>query len=176
MLVDACITGPISIRGGGVVEELTIRDSIIQSVEAGTPALQFDLGTAKLERTSVFGDVALHRLFATETLIAGTATVTDTQNGCFRFSAAIKGSRVPQPYESYFFTETNHWFTSRRFGHPGFGQLSETAPDELKRGAENQSEIGAFSSLINPIKLDSLKVKVEEYMPFGLIPIFINET
>ena len=46
----------------------------------------------------------------------------------------------------------------------------------VQTGAETGSEIGAFSSLINPIKLDSLKIKVAEYMPFGLIPIFINET
>ncbi len=176
MLIDSSIMGPIAVRDGGVVEELTIRDSIIQSVDAGTPALQFDQGVVNIERTTVFGKVELHRLFATETLITDLANVTDTQSGCFRFSAALKDSRLPQPYESYFFTDNNHWFTSRVFGQPGYGQLSDTAPEELKRGAENQSEIGAFSSLINPIKLDSLQVKVEEYMPFGLIPIFINET
>ena len=37
-------------------------------------------------------------------------------------------------------------------------------------------EIGAFSSLLNPIKLDSLKAKVDEFLPFGLIPHFITET
>jgi hypothetical protein len=46
----------------------------------------------------------------------------------------------------------------------------------LLQGAENGSEIGAFSHLFNPVKLDSLRVKVVEYMPFGLIPFFIYET
>jgi hypothetical protein len=54
--------------------------------------------------------------------------------------------------------------------------LSETAPEKLYRGAENGSEIGAFCNLINPIKTDSLRNKIEEYMPFGLIPILIKET
>ena len=41
---------------------------------------------------------------------------------------------------------------------------------------ENGSEIGAFSSLLNPIRLDGLRAKVDEYMPFGLIPVFVFET
>jgi hypothetical protein len=118
----------------------------------------------------------VHRLYASETLVTDRATVTDTQNGCFRFSAAKEGSRLPRPYESHTITNAHHYFTSSRFGHPGYGQLSKTAPMELKRGAENGSEIGAFSGLINPIKLDSLRTKVNEFMPFGLIPIFIEET
>ncbi len=73
-------------------------------------------------------------------------------------------------------SSSNPFFTSRCFGQPGYGQLSERVPVELRRGAENGSEIGAFSKLINPIKLDGLQAKVEEYMPFGLIPIFIQET
>ena len=48
--------------------------------------------------------------------------------------------------------------------------------DSMRRGAENGSEIGAFSGLLNPIKLASLQAKVEEYMPFGLIPMYIMET
>ena len=85
-------------------------------------------------------------------------------------------SRLPKRYESHDFNDSGHFFTSRRFGHPGYAQLSETAPAELFRGAENGSEIGAFSYLMNPIKLDGLQAKVHEYMPFGLIPIFITET
>jgi hypothetical protein len=125
---------------------------------------------------TLFGEIDLNRLDATEVLITGIADVTNTQAGCFRFSAAGTGSRVPHPYESHFFTDSNHFFTSRRFGKPGFAQLSETAPLFLQRGAENGSEIGAWNGLINGIKLDSLRAKVDEFAPFGLIPIFINET
>ena len=125
---------------------------------------------------TVFGDIGVHRLWASEALITGPVEVVDTQKGCFRFSAAPTGSRLPRPYESHFIDDTNHYFTSRRFGHPGYGQLSETAPVELLRGAENGSEIGAFSGLLNPIKRDGLRAKVDEYMPFGLIPLFIQET
>jgi hypothetical protein len=44
------------------------------------------------------------------------------------------------------------------------------------RGAENGAEMGAYNALIHSIKLDSLQAKVEEYMPFGLLPVYIFET
>ena len=54
--------------------------------------------------------------------------------------------------------------------------LALTAPPALARGAESGSEIGAWSGLNNTIKLDSLSHKVEEYLPFGLIPSFVRQT
>lgn len=174
MVVEASIMGPIRVASGGIVEMLEVRDTIIQS--DGVPALALMDGELHMERVTVFGPVDVHRLWASEVLLTDTAHVIDTQNGCFRFSAAPTGSRLPRPYEYHFFEDTNHYFTSRRFGHPGYAQLSQTAPVELLRGAEDGSEIGAFSSLLNPIKLDGLRAKVDEYIPFGLIPLFIQET
>ena len=177
LVIDACITGPIRTQGEGHVEQLIIRDSILQSLDENQPALAIAGKEVQLDRTTLFGGLEVHGLKANEALATGIATVADTQNGCFRFGAAPAGSRLPRPYESFLFkTDARHWFTSRRFGDSGYAQLSETAPVELRRGAENGSEIGSFSSLNNPIKLDSLRAKVDEYMPFGLIPIFIFET
>jgi hypothetical protein len=130
----------------------------------------------ELNRVTVFGAMKVHRLRASDTLVTGKVEVTDTQNGCFRFSAAPAGSRLPKAYESYTIDDSHHYFTSRSSGQPGYAQLSETAPQEIQRGAENGSEMGAFNMLLNPIKMDSLEAKVYEYMPFGRIPIFIKET
>lgn len=176
LLVESCITGPIKTRKNGTIESIEIRDSILQSHDGNQPALQLNKGTAKLERVTVFGGLNVHRLWATETLLTAKSDVTDIQNGCFRFSAAPKSSRLPHPYEPCWIDDGDYLFTSRRFGDPGFGQLSSAAPAALQRGAENGSEIGAFSRLLNPIKLDGLKTKTEEYMPFGLVPIYIEET
>jgi hypothetical protein len=133
-----------------------------------------------LERVTVFGDVTVNRLEATEALIQGTVRVLNNQHGCFRFSAAndTPGKRMPRRFESHLFEPQipNHFFTSRRFGDPGFAQLSATAPATVGRGAENGGEMGAFNRLLNPIKLDDLETKVLEYMPFGLIPQFIFAT
>lgn len=176
LVIDASITGPIRTENGGVVEKLVICDSIIHAIDPGELASSLNVGEVELHRVTVLGALKVPRLHASEALITGNVEVTDTQNGCFRFSAAPEGSRLPKPYESHVIKDSQHYFTSRRFGHPGYAQLSETAPVTIRRGAENGSEMGAFSNLINPIKLDSLKAKVDEYMPFGLIPIFVNET
>jgi len=177
LIIDSSITAPIFCRNGGLIENLKIYDSIIQSVDAGLLALEITKGNVEIERATILGAIEVLRLYASETLITKLSTVTDTQNGCFRFSAAPIDSRLPKPYESYIYSgDNNYWFTSKKFGQPGFAQLSEVSPVEIGRGAENGSEMGAFCSLLNPIKVDSLRAKVEEYMPFGLIPLFINKT
>jgi hypothetical protein len=180
LLIENSILGPVRTAAGGLVECLKIRDSIIDGAvaeaAAGDKALDLPRSEVDLARVTIFGQLDVNRLWATETIVTGLADVTDTQNGCFRFSAAPAGSHLPRPYESHEFLDSNHFFTSRRFGDPGYAQLSETAPVTLLRGAENSSEIGAFSSLLNPIKIASLRTKVDEYLPFGLIPIFIYES
>jgi hypothetical protein len=187
LVIDHSITGPVSVQSPGVVEKLTVQDSIVQSINPAVAAIDMPTGEVEMFRTTVFGAIKIDRLNASEALIVGqplpgsppfpgSANVTDTQNGCFRFSAALEGSRVPHPYESHFIKDTNHFFTSRIFGQPGYAQLSETALQGLLTGAENGSEIGAFSSLLNPIRLEGLRAKVDEFMPFGLIPVFIFET
>jgi len=176
VIIDSSIMGRILTQNGGVVENLKVRDSIIDETDSGQTAIQMVQGEVELKRATVFGKVDVNRLWASDVLITGLVDVSDTQEGCFRFSAAPEESRLPRQYESHILNDAAHILTSRNFGQPGYGQLSKTAPPELRRGAENGSEIGAFSSLINPIKSDSLKAKVDEYMPFGLIPIFIQET
>ncbi len=177
LCIESSIMGPIAMTGSGTVEEVFICDSILQSVNAAVPALSIDEGVVTMERCTVLGSIAVHELFATETILTQTSSVVNTQNGCFRFGAAPGNSRLPKPYESFLFdTDTHHWFTSQSFGHYAYAQLSETAPVEVRAGAANGSEMGAYSQLLNPIKLQGLKTKIDEYMPFGLIPIFINKT
>jgi hypothetical protein len=185
LVIESSIVGPIvedEVLGTrGTIQKLIIRDSIVQSIDpTASPAIETELGQVELQRVTVFGDVTVNRLFASEALIQGLVKVTDNQHGCFRFSATNDDpqKRLPPQFESHFFEPKipNHFFVSRRLGDPGYVQLSETAPDSIIRGAENRSEIGAFSSLLSPIKLDDLKAKVNEFMPFGLIAQYINET
>jgi hypothetical protein len=185
-VIENSIVGPIRVDGGGELTTLEIRDSIVDGQISAEPAISVPAGRVFMQRVTVFGEVEVEWLDATEVLITGLTTVTNTQEGCFRFSAVLERedplnpasthSRVPHPYESYFVKEFNAVFTSRVFGHPGYAQLAESAPEFLRRGAENTSEIGAFSSLLNPILFDSLRAKVEEFAPFGLLPVYIFET
>lgn len=176
LIIDSCITGPISVADNGFVETITIIDTIVQSRDPATLAIDLPASDIHLKRVTLIGDISGQCLWSTDSLLVGSADIANTQCGCFRFSAASEGSRLPRPYEHYWIPKQYSLHTSTRFGHPGFMQLSEVAPVEITRGAENSSEMGAFSSLLNPVRFDSLKAKVEEYMPFGLLPIYIIET
>jgi hypothetical protein len=176
--IESSILGPVVVAGAGLVERLTVRESILQTTDpVGWPVvLAQPRGELDIRGTTVIGDMAVHRLDASELLCTGTITVDDLQAGCIRFSAFAPGSQVPRAYRTQSVTDARSLFTSTRFGDPGYGQLSDLAPDTILRGGEDGIEIGAFSSLLNPIKLDSLKAKVDEFLPFGLIPHFITET
>lgn len=178
LVIDSSIVGRIRLgASGGAVEKLTLTDSIVQAQPGAGPAIDLPSTSADMARVTVFGDVVLDRLDATEVIIAGTATVTDNQHGCFRFSAAFPGSELPRQFHSPPLEEIpSRVFVSQRFGSPGFAQLRSTAPVDLLRGAENGSEKGAFSGLDMPIRLDSLAIKVDEFKPVGLLPQFILET
>ena len=77
---------------------------------------------------------------------------------------------------------------SRTYGEPGYAQLSDAparltgsvddldAHASISSGAENDGEMGAFHNLHGPLKERALRAKLEEYMPFGLLPVLIHET
>lgn len=174
LVIERSVLGPIATAAAGLVESLRLSDSIVDA--RGGDALVLDDGNAQLRRVTLLGAARLHRLDASEVLVAGTLDVVDTQRGCFRFSRAAAPSRAPHPFQSLIGGDDRAWFETRVFGEPGYAELSSVAPPEVVRGAENRSEIGAFSSEIVAIRLDSLHDKVEEYLPFGLVPVVVTQT
>ncbi|HEY0734508.1 MAG TPA: hypothetical protein VGD69_06355, partial [Herpetosiphonaceae bacterium] len=120
------------------------------------------------------------------------------QIGCVRFSYLPEGSRVPQPYrcqpelairqavETALQTnpllspaqrqqigdEIRAWlrpsFTARQYGQPAYAQLGAACPAEIRTGAENESEIGAFNFLLQPQREGNLRANLDEYLRFGL--------
>ena len=59
-------------------------------------------------------------------------------------------------------------FTSTRYSDPAYGQASLTCPAEIQTGAEDGSEMGAFSFLKQPQRTANLQSNLEEYLRFGL--------
>ena len=52
-------------------------------------------------------------------------------------------------------------FTSERYGTPAYGQLATGCAEEIKRGAEDGSEMGAFHDLYPPQREDSLRARIQ---------------
>ena len=184
LLIDRCITGPIleaTTTGDPCsARDIVVCDSVVHSLDPALPAISSRIAGVELHRATVFGDVVVNRLYATEALIQGTVRVTDNQTGCFRFSAtdAHPDRRLPPQFESHLLAPAipNHAFVSRRFGDPGYAQLGPTAPVQIRRGGENRSEIGVFNRRLLAIRQADLEAKAAEYLPFGLIAQFIRET
>jgi len=147
-------------------------------------ALALASGEVVLSRTTVLGGMFAHRLQASECILDDFAVVEDTQHGCVRFSAWAAGSVLPRQYESVQITAASSLFTSRAFGQPGYGQLLASADAailspagaSITQGAQDGSEMGAFSREKNPIKERSILIKYREYMPLGLAPVIVRVT
>ncbi len=59
-------------------------------------------------------------------------------------------------------------FTSTRYGDAGYAQLRIDCPQEILRGSDDGSEMGAFHDLFQAQRQDNLLQILDEYLPFGL--------
>jgi len=214
LTIDRSITGPIRTRLGGSVEELLIRDSIVQfpgapartpsvvaapapptgrvrAVASGVPrdyAIFLDAGDVSIARSTILGSISVHHIDVSESILGDFAWAADPQHGCVRFSAWATGSNLPRKYESVRIAPGAELFTSRAFGQPGYAQLrsdadtaiasdpTSTQPGSILGGAQNGSEMGAFSSEMAAIKERRLLLKLQEFMPLGLVPVIVHVT
>jgi len=99
--------------------------------------------------------------------------VDQRQAGCVRFSFVPAGSRTPrrhkcQPGDPADAIRVRPQFASLRYGDPGYGQLSARCAAEIRTGADDESEMGAFHDLYQPQRETNLRVRLDEYLRFGL--------
>jgi hypothetical protein len=59
-------------------------------------------------------------------------------------------------------------FTSLGYGDPGYGQLRITAPEQIRTGADDEAEMGAFHDLFQPQRESNIRARLREYLRFGL--------
>lgn len=151
-----------------------------------------------LERVTVFGPVHVTALtLASEVLFTAPVIADRRQNGCVRFSHVPRFSQVPRRYRCQpdlalaaravelglasaadlppdeaerVRTRVAPAFTDDRYGRPAYAQLGPTAALELRSGAEDGAELGAFQHLRQPQREANLRLRLEEYLPFGLEP------
>jgi hypothetical protein len=59
-------------------------------------------------------------------------------------------------------------FTSLGYGQPGYAQLRISAPEQIRTGADDEAEMGAFHDLFQPQREGNLRTRLDEYLRFGL--------
>jgi hypothetical protein len=124
-------------------------------------------------RTTVFGHVLAHAAGLVESsIVDGRVRIARRQSGCFRFCWLRPDSRTParfhcEPEQSGDPARVVPRFTSTRYGTPGYAQLAPSCPEEIRRGAEDGSEMGVFHDLFGPQREDNLRLRFDEYTPAG---------
>ena len=59
-------------------------------------------------------------------------------------------------------------FDARQFGDPEFGQLARRCPVQIRTGADNGSEMGAFNFLRQVQREANIRIVLDEYLRFGM--------
>ena len=183
LVIERCITGPIaeSVAGGDrcTAAQICITDSIVIAPD-DTPAIATRSSPLTIARSTIFGDIEAARFSIEDSIIQGTLAAQDKQGSCVRYSAAemTDAIGIPNAYRcvAYGKAMPNHIFVSRRFGDAGLAQLSQSAPETIRRGAESTSEMGVFHDQIDAIKRDDLIRKLSEFTPINVIAQLVFET
>jgi hypothetical protein len=190
--IDHCILGGLRVADGATA---VVRDSIIDATAedaiayAGLPdpgpgSLPPPGGDLTLTNSTVVGKVRARRLpLASNTIFLARLAAGDgwqfpvqvdqRQQGCVRFSFVPAGARTPrrhrcQPAAAADAARVRPQFTSLRYGDPGYGQLSARCAAEIRAGADDEAEMGAFHDLYQPQRETNLRVRLDEYLRFGL--------
>ena len=175
-----------------------IADSILDATDPqkealGAPGYAAAHAVLTIERSTVFGIVDVHAIEIAENCIFNDCVnVARRQLGCMRFCYVPSGCRTPRRYhcqpdlvtqavidnvtdaaESSALVASERLrvkpqFTSIRYGNPGYAQLALTCADEIKRGADDESEMGVFHDLFQPQRTANLRARIEEYTPAGM--------
>jgi len=151
-----------------------------------------------IERSTVIGTVQAKSLLASETIFTAAIGVQRTQSGCVRFSYVTPDSKTSRRYrcqpdlgiaEAIAAAQVTNpnlpaaaqhqialdiearlvpALVTTRYGQPAYAQLDLSCPREIRTGAEDGSEMGAFCHLKQPQRASNLQLRLGEYLPFGL--------
>ena len=160
--VKLCETAGLALAGVGV---LTVADSIVDARPA--TALFAPVGEVELDRVSIGGEVLVRVLEASEAIFDGRATVEDRFRGCVRYSRVASGSTLPRVHRTAFDTPVR--VVSRNRRDPAWWRLRADCDAAISRGAENGSEMGAFSITQLAERLAGFEQRLGEFTPAGLV-------
>ena len=186
------ISGPINLPA--TIPTLSLTDSILDAgMVAGVPGVAITApgSDANIQSSTIFGTVGVAGTYGVRTLEAGNSIFTAllnverTQAGCVRFcSIPSDVSKTPRRFhcqpdlalanitDPFVVAEIRGRltpsFTSNSYGDPAYAQLSATCAIEIRSGADDGSEMGAFYFLKQPQRDTNLRVALLEYLRFGL--------
>lgn len=143
--------------------------------------------------TTVLGIVDVHAIaLAENSVFTGCVNVARRQIGCMRFCYVPCHCRTPrryrcQPdealaelrrrvgaagtlYEQLLSAQLRlrPQFTAEHYGAPGYAQLGAHCAAEIVRGADDDSEMGAYHDLFQPQRAANLRARLAQFTPAGM--------
>ncbi|MEV4701698.1 hypothetical protein [Actinoplanes sp. NPDC049316] len=189
VIADEVHTDPLDIR---------LTDSIVDATAARREALCGPEGrlahvVLDVQRCTVVGTVRTHAIrLAEDSIFDGKVRVGRRAVGCMRFCYVPAGSRTPRRFHCepdtalsgttrpddrrLIVNRVRPRFTEHRYGTPAYLQLAPSCPDEIRRGAEDRSEMGVYHHLFQPQREDDLRRRLDEFTPAGAAAglLFVN--
>jgi hypothetical protein len=190
---DAVKTDPLAIQMSDSILDATGADIAALSDPQGGIAH----AVLTVARSTIIGYVQTHAIqLAENTIFASRVRVARRQIGCVRFCYVPPESRTPRRYQcqpdlvEQPIRKQAGWnaltdvekaraleperlrvrpqFNSTRYGTPTYCQLADSCAEEIKRGADDESEMGLFHDLYQPQREANLRARLAEYSPAGM--------
>jgi hypothetical protein len=184
--LERCITGPLTIVGDA---EAAMHDCIVDAGAPGRVAYAGDSAGGPGATLTVTECTFVGKLY-TKLLQLGSNSIffarlgpppgetwrapliaERRQQGCVRFSYVPPGSVTPRRFHCV--PDKDHpdalpHFTSLRYGDPGYGQLRQATNKSIRQGADDEGEMGVLHALFQPQRETNLRIRLDEYLRFGL--------
>lgn len=189
-VIEHSIIGSIKVEQDEVRTDplpIHICDSIIDATSLECQAIGAVIDSTaharlSITRSTVLGQIDVHAIdLAENSIFNGKIFVSRQQQGCIRFCYVTPDSRTPSRYncqpdlvEQGITEETERQqkrervkphFNSTRYGTPTYCQLADTCAEEIKYGADDESEMGVFHHLYQYQKSANLRTCLDEYTP-----------
>ena len=134
--------------------------------------------------STFFGTVDVKQLEASNCIFMHKVSAQLRQAGCVRFcflpndsitarryrcqpDLALQGVDDPAAQQEILL-RMEPAFTSTSYGQPAYAQLKLTVPLEIRAGADDGAEMGAFHFLQQPQREANLRASLDEYLRFSL--------
>lgn len=119
-------------------------------------------------RSTILGDVHVHDVNLSDSIVTGALVADRRQNGCIRYSWLGAGAQTPRRFHSLGADNDDPppQFVSTVFGGPGFAQQSAACPSSIAQGANDDAEMGAFHDVQQPLRLAAIRSLFDEYLRF----------
>ena len=174
--LERCIVGPLHVAANSDTT-VELVDCIVDAADPEGFAYAANATGAAgaevtLQQCTVIGELHTELLrLASNCIFTSTVRAVRRQQGCMRFSFVPDGSITPRRFKCQ--PDAAHpdaipEFTSVRFADPGYCQLRLATSRVIREGADDGGEMGVMHALFQPQRETNLRIRLDEYLRFGL--------